>query len=124
MSDFITIMSDFQTTISDVFRPFQKIFVLKPSNQVLRRDREAKNSIITTWQISFDYIREIRPSAANLLSLMSFFDRQAIPEALLRSQDEQRNSQQDQKESNDDNSLKNNPIYSDDDDDNTSQSSE
>jgi tetratricopeptide (TPR) repeat protein len=49
----------------------------------LRRDREAKNSIIT-WQISFDHIRQTRPSAADLLSLMSFFDRQGIPEALLR----------------------------------------
>ncbi|PVH90410.1 hypothetical protein DM02DRAFT_722561 [Periconia macrospinosa] len=50
----------------------------------LRRDREAKNSIIIKWQISFDYIRETRPSAAGLLSLMSFFDRQGIPEELLR----------------------------------------
>ena len=50
----------------------------------LRRDREAKNSIIITWQISFDHIRRIRPSASNLLSLMSFFDRQGIPEVLVR----------------------------------------
>src|SRR5204863_6675652 len=41
------------------------------------------NSVITTWQISFDYIRSMRPSAAELLSLMSFFDRQGIPEYLL-----------------------------------------
>jgi len=51
-----------------------------------RRDPEAKNSIINTWQISFDHIRDTRPSAANLLSLMSFFDRQGIPEALIRDQ--------------------------------------
>ncbi|KAF4609817.1 hypothetical protein G7Y89_g15806 [Cudoniella acicularis] len=51
----------------------------------LRRDRDAKNSIIITWQISFDYIYKERPSAADLLSLMSFFDRQGIPEDLLRS---------------------------------------
>ncbi|KAJ6788118.1 hypothetical protein PWT90_07393 [Aphanocladium album] len=50
----------------------------------LRRDVEAKNSILVTWQISFDYIRETRPSAADLLSLMSFCDRQGIPETLLR----------------------------------------
>jgi hypothetical protein len=50
----------------------------------LRRDRDAKNSIIITWQISFDYILQERPSAADLLSLMSFFDRQGIPEGLLR----------------------------------------
>jgi len=50
----------------------------------LRRDREAKNSIIITWQISFDYIRQARLSAADLLSLMCFFDPQGIPEALLK----------------------------------------
>ncbi|KFA66775.1 hypothetical protein S40285_09515 [Stachybotrys chlorohalonatus IBT 40285] len=54
----------------------------------LRRDREAKNSIIITWQISFDHIRQTRPSAADLLSLMSFCDRQGIPESLLRASDE------------------------------------
>jgi hypothetical protein len=50
----------------------------------LRRDREAKSSIIVTWQISFDHINQTRHSAANLLSLMSFFDRQGIPETVLR----------------------------------------
>jgi tetratricopeptide (TPR) repeat protein len=54
----------------------------------LRRDRDAKNSIIITWQISFDHICETRRSAADLLSLMSFFDRQGIPEALVRNQSE------------------------------------
>ncbi|PVH69017.1 TPR-like protein [Cadophora sp. DSE1049] len=50
----------------------------------LRRDREAKNSIIVTWHISFEHIRQSRPSAADLLSLMSLFDRQGIPEGLVR----------------------------------------
>jgi tetratricopeptide (TPR) repeat protein len=53
----------------------------------LRRDWEAKNSIIVTWQMSFEHIRQTRPSAADLLSLMSFFDRQGIPETLLRRQE-------------------------------------
>ena len=50
----------------------------------LRRDWQAQNSIIITWQISFEHIRQTRPSAADLLSLMSFFDRQGIPETLVR----------------------------------------
>ncbi|KAF1976461.1 hypothetical protein BU23DRAFT_627867 [Bimuria novae-zelandiae CBS 107.79] len=50
----------------------------------LRRDREAKNSIIATWQISFEHIQQTRPSAADLLSLMSFFDRQGIPRGVLQ----------------------------------------
>ncbi|RYP50881.1 hypothetical protein DL769_010894 [Monosporascus sp. CRB-8-3] len=50
----------------------------------IRRDGSASNSVITTWQISFDYIRSKRPSATDLLSLMSFFDRQGILEYLIR----------------------------------------
>jgi hypothetical protein len=33
----------------------------------LRRDHEAKNSILITWQISFDHILDTRRSAADLL---------------------------------------------------------
>ena len=61
-----------------------KATLLKYEGGHLRRDREAQNSIIITWQISFDHIRQTRRSAADLLSLMSFFDRQGIPGALLQ----------------------------------------
>ena len=57
--------------------------VLDLDERDLRRDREASNSIMLTWQISFEQIRGISPSAADLLSLMSFFDHKAIPEKLL-----------------------------------------
>ncbi|KAK2612316.1 hypothetical protein QQS21_001742 [Conoideocrella luteorostrata] len=66
----------------------RKTGLLGHDGEGLLRDREAKNSILITWQISFDYIRETKPSAADLLSLMSFCDRQGIPDMLLRSQDE------------------------------------
>ncbi|KAF2813025.1 TPR-like protein [Mytilinidion resinicola] len=49
-----------------------------------RRDGRASNSIIATWQISFEHIRREMPTAARLLSLMSLFDRQGIPELLLQ----------------------------------------
>ena len=48
-----------------------------------RRDGRASNSIISTWQISFEHIHKSSPSATRLLSLMSLFDRQGIPESLL-----------------------------------------
>ena len=48
-----------------------------------RRDGTASNSIISTWQISFEHIHKTKPSAARLLSLMSLFDPQGIPESLL-----------------------------------------
>ncbi|KAI9715015.1 MAG: hypothetical protein M1812_006229 [Candelaria pacifica] len=63
-------------------------------------DSEAKDSVIATWQISFDHVRKTRPSAADLLLLMSFFDRQGIPKSLIRNPSDQ--SQQDQKENNGD----------------------
>jgi tetratricopeptide (TPR) repeat protein len=51
----------------------------------LRRDERASNSVVLTWQMSFERIREQRHSAADLLSLMSFFNPQGIPEWILRS---------------------------------------
>ena len=64
-----------------------KTSLLNANSGELRRDREAKNSIILTWQISFEHIYQSRRSAANFLSLMSFFDHQGIPEFLLRVKD-------------------------------------
>ena len=57
-----------------------------------RRDGKASNSVLATWQISFEYIQTDQPSAARLLSLMSFFDRQGIPEELIMSQYEEDDS--------------------------------
>lgn len=49
----------------------------------LRRDETVSNSVITTWQVTFEKIRHERPSAANLLSFMSLFDHKGIPEFAL-----------------------------------------
>ena len=49
----------------------------------LRRDPGVPNSVIRTWQISFDQIKDKWPSAAELLSLMAMLDRQGIPDFLL-----------------------------------------
>jgi hypothetical protein len=49
----------------------------------LRRDHSIKHAIITTWQISFDQIKRMKPEVADLLVLMSIFDRHGIPEWLL-----------------------------------------
>ncbi|CAG8083911.1 unnamed protein product [Penicillium salamii] len=78
-------------SVSQYLRDFQgsdreATKLLKKEAGHLCRDWEAKNSILVTWQISFDYIRQTKPSAAELLSLMSLFDRQGIPENLIRHQ--------------------------------------
>ncbi|KAJ5904758.1 uncharacterized protein N7473_001674 [Penicillium subrubescens] len=50
----------------------------------LRRDPSIRYAVITTWQISFEQIRQERPAAADLLALMSM----GIPEDLVRDSDE------------------------------------
>ncbi|EXM13903.1 hypothetical protein FOTG_17656 [Fusarium oxysporum f. sp. vasinfectum 25433] len=60
----------------------------------LRQDGGASNAILTTWQLSFDHIRSRRPSAADLLSFMSFFNRQGIPKSLLKSPNNNNNAAQ------------------------------
>jgi tetratricopeptide (TPR) repeat protein len=49
----------------------------------LRRDETVSNSVITTWQVTFEKIRGEKPSAARLLSFMSFFNPHGIPEFAL-----------------------------------------
>jgi hypothetical protein len=77
-------------SMADYLKTFQrkdksKTKLLAFDGMDIRRDEEASNSIITTWQISFEHIQEKRPTAAQLLSLMSFFDRQGIPKSMLSS---------------------------------------
>jgi ribosomal protein L14E/L6E/L27E len=78
-------------SVSQYLRDFQRsdreaTKLLKKEAGHPYRDWEAKNTILVTWQMSFDYLRQTKPSATELLSLMSFFDRQGIPENLIRRQ--------------------------------------
>ena len=99
----------------------KKTSLLKHEGGQLRRDREAKNSITITWQISFEHIYRTRPSAADLLSLMSFFDRQGIPEALVRKRAESGNGHGSQEECDEYNSSR---EEEEDNEDNTSECSD
>jgi hypothetical protein len=58
--------------------------LLKKDAIELRRDENASNLVVTTWQMSFEQIWQERPSAAKLLSLMSFFNSQGILESALQ----------------------------------------
>ncbi|KAH6983308.1 P-loop containing nucleoside triphosphate hydrolase protein [Ilyonectria sp. MPI-CAGE-AT-0026] len=62
----------------------KKASLLNRDGGDLRRDESASNSIVTTWQITFEEIRRERPSAADLLSFMSFFNPQGIPESVVQ----------------------------------------
>ena len=49
----------------------------------LRRPSESNNSLLSTWNMSFRRITQSSPRAADILSLMSVLDRNAIPKSLL-----------------------------------------
>jgi tetratricopeptide (TPR) repeat protein len=76
-------------TISDYLGDFQKSnrskeSLLNHDTGDLRRDKSASNSVVTAWQITFEHIRKESRCAADLLSLMSCFNPQEIPEFALR----------------------------------------
>ena len=62
-----------------------KIKLLSQNFEDGERDADIKNPVAVTWAISFEQIKKNNPRAAELLSLMSVLDRQAIPKALLSS---------------------------------------
>ncbi|KAF2183993.1 TPR-like protein [Zopfia rhizophila CBS 207.26] len=74
------------STYLELFRESEENQTYLLNNQEardLRRDCSVSDAVITTWQISFEQIQRTMPKAADLLSLMTMFDRQGIPEYLL-----------------------------------------
>jgi hypothetical protein len=57
--------------------------LLSEEFETVGRDSETPRALTETWILSFEQIQRQNPLAAELLSLMSFFDRQAIPLKLL-----------------------------------------
>ncbi|ERF75693.1 hypothetical protein EPUS_01523 [Endocarpon pusillum Z07020] len=62
----------------------RRVQLLQNAAPDMRRDEQALNSVLVTWQISFKHIRSKRPSAVCLLSFLSFFNRQGIPKFMIR----------------------------------------
>ncbi|KAH6631528.1 hypothetical protein F5144DRAFT_571399 [Chaetomium tenue] len=59
--------------------------LLSTEYQERRRYAGASNAILTTWLATLDKIQREQPRAADLLSLMSFFDPRSIPVRFLKS---------------------------------------
>jgi tetratricopeptide (TPR) repeat protein len=57
---------------------------LKTEFEDYTRERGFPNAVFQTWQISFDQMKKQEPYAAEMLSLIAMFDRQNIPEDLIR----------------------------------------
>ena len=69
-----------------IFRRSRKdqVALLNKNKEDLRRDPSVPNAVITSWELSFKQIRQQSPDSADLLSLMSYFNRQAIPRFLVQ----------------------------------------
>ncbi|KAF6782559.1 Kinesin light chain 5 [Colletotrichum sojae] len=65
----------------------QKDSLLRTDKGDLGRHDGVSNSVVVTWQVTFEQIKRERPRAANLLSLMSQFQAHNIPEYMLHSYD-------------------------------------
>ncbi|KAF6806307.1 Kinesin light chain 5 [Colletotrichum musicola] len=65
----------------------QKDSLLRSDKGDLGRHDGVSNSVVVTWQVTFEQIKRERPRAANLLSLMSQFQAHNIPEYMLHSYD-------------------------------------
>ena len=65
-----------------------KIDLLSQNFEDTERHPDSKNPVAATWAISFEHIRRTDRLAADMLSLMSVVDRQAIPKPLLSSDNE------------------------------------
>ncbi|KAK2061323.1 purine and uridine phosphorylase [Colletotrichum caudatum] len=57
--------------------------LLRSDRGDIRRYDGVSNSVVLTWQLTFEQIKRKQPRAANLLSLMSYFHAQNIPEYML-----------------------------------------
>ncbi|KAI9853499.1 MAG: hypothetical protein M1813_002204, partial [Trichoglossum hirsutum] len=55
----------------------------------LRRDIQARNSVVQTWRLSFDQIKKREPRAAEIMSLVAVLDRHNVPKPLLRKDEEE-----------------------------------
>lgn len=63
-----------------------KVRLLKHEFSDNGRETRRMESLATTFIVSFEYLRAEHPNAADLLSIMSFFDRQNIPRSCLQSE--------------------------------------
>jgi len=74
-------VGDYMSILEDSDEEMQKL--LNESLSDRRRVNHESNSVIKTWKLSFEQIIKQNPRAADILSLMSMFDREEIPSVLL-----------------------------------------
>ncbi|RYP67309.1 hypothetical protein DL771_007327 [Monosporascus sp. 5C6A] len=86
-------------TVSEYFRLLDKgdqdlVDLLSEEFETDGRDSDAPRAVAETWVLSFEQIQRQNAFASELLSLMSFFDRQAIPSEFLTCYSKQQQRQE------------------------------
>ena len=66
-----------------------QVALLNKDKADLRRDPAVPDAVITSWELSFSQIRTNFSRSADLLSLMSYVNRQGIPQFLLQGDDDE-----------------------------------
>jgi tetratricopeptide (TPR) repeat protein len=90
--------------------------LLEESKFDRHRRPNVPNSVMKTWQISIDYIREENPRAYTILHVIAYFHNQNIPFELIKAAVRSNGDQEDDKnEYNDDVDTESNEIVDDDD---------
>ena len=90
--------------------------LLEESKFDRHRRPNVPNSVMKTWQISIDYIREENPRAYTILHVIAYFHNQNIPFELIKAAVRSNGDQEDDKnEHNDDVDTESNEIVDDDD---------
>ncbi|KAJ0349465.1 hypothetical protein COL154_013578 [Colletotrichum chrysophilum] len=77
-----------RVTVQSYLDEFQKSekrkgTLLRSDRGDIRRYEGVSNSVLVTWQVTFEQIKREQPRAANLLSLMSYFHAPNIPDYML-----------------------------------------
>lgn len=76
IADYITAVTSEKAAVAEEF--------LHEELDDSRRDEESVNSVFRTWKLSYDQIKQQKPRAADLLSLLAMLDRQSVPKFLLK----------------------------------------
>lgn len=76
IADYITAVTSEKAAVAEEF--------LHEELDDSRRDEESVNSVFRTWKLAYDQIKQQKPRAADLLSLLAMLDRQSVPKFLLK----------------------------------------
>lgn len=83
IEEHVVSIADYTKAVKGEDAELAKEFLHEELNDA-RRDEHGVNSVFRTWKLSYDQIKQQKPQAADLLSLLAMLDRQSVPKFLLK----------------------------------------